>query len=65
MAGHQWLSRPTVLASIRNDAHDQLDAAVPDAAAAFGTINTQFAVQVEEVGKKGDAVLWLGHGRAE
>eukprot|EP00042_Codosiga_hollandica_P029460 m.163271 g.163271 ORF g.163271 m.163271 type:complete len:321 (+) comp53076_c0_seq2:739-1701(+) len=60
-AASEWKSSQTVVRSMRNDGHDQLLEAVPRADAVFGSIDTQFSAQVVEVGKKGDAIFWLGH----
>ena len=47
-----WTSAPTVVTSIRTDAHDQLEQAT----------DGQFAILVAEPGRRGDTLLWLGCG---
>lgn len=70
--GHFWLSKKSTIHSIRTDSHDQLECADPPESLPRGLgfrvpgcVDRQFAIEVEQVGKRGDAVVWCGRAPSE
>jgi hypothetical protein len=61
-SNHYWTSRVTSVHSIRTDDHTELTIADPDASIPTGHVDRQYAIHAEQVGKKGDAVIWCGRG---
>merc|ERR1719272_2086230 len=58
--GHIWHSDPTVIKKLQTDDHEELTRGMPDLTASPGHVDRQFAVAVDDAGKKGDLVMWCG-----
>jgi len=59
-ASHIWTSKQTNVSEIRTDDHDLLDIAKFNPDYDVNHINNHVSIQVEEVGKAGDSLMWIG-----